>query len=406
LHLNHGFAIAGTVEEWCEQIATPFAGNSNVTLAVGGAFSGPLTVWAGVPPGMFHAYGLSKHGKSLVSAIGQSIYGRPLIPNETVADPFGMSWLATANSIGRLILVRSSIGAFFEELNQGKAKDIADAAYRIANGIDKSRLRGRDVEPRVTYCVVGFSTGEERMVDFLERAGQCVTAGMRTRFADVPAVAQPGSVFENFGADDISGPKKYYALLGKFYGAVGDAWLQILVDMGPEKIAATVSHHQREFRARPEMQAIYNAARPHERSVIDRFATVAAACRMAIEAELLSWTIEDSDADIEACVTRWAAGWVEHDDDDDGTDVAANTVANTVADAIIVFMREQQIWEGTAAQLFAHLNGVATTPELLGHALRNRTTLRQLNAANIKVSKTRDKTPKRNRLIRFERTAQ
>jgi hypothetical protein len=154
------------------------------------------------------------------------------------------------------------------------------------------------------------------------------------------------------------------------------------------------------------MQAIYNAARPHERSVIDRFATVAAACRMAIEAELLSWTIEDSDADIEACVTRWAAGWVEHDDDDDGTDVAANTVANTVADAIIVFMREQQIWEGTAAQLFAHSNGVAATPELLGHALRNRTTLRQLNAANIKVSKTRDKTPKRNRLIRFERTAQ
>jgi Domain of unknown function (DUF927) len=133
LHLQNGFAIEGTLEEWCEQIAAPFAGNSNVTLAVGVALSGPLTVWAGVPPGLFHNFCDSKHGKSLVSAIGQSVYGRLLIPNETVADPFGMSWLATANSIGRLIRVRSSIGAFFEELNQGKPQDIADAVYRVAN---------------------------------------------------------------------------------------------------------------------------------------------------------------------------------------------------------------------------------------------------------------------------------
>jgi uncharacterized protein (DUF927 family) len=74
LHLKHGFAIEGTVEEWCEQIAAPFAGNSNVTLAVGVALSGPLTVWAGVPPGLFHIFCKSKHGKSLASAIGQSIY--------------------------------------------------------------------------------------------------------------------------------------------------------------------------------------------------------------------------------------------------------------------------------------------------------------------------------------------
>ena len=196
LHLQHGFGIAGTVKEWCEQIAAPFAGNSNVILAVGAALSGPLTVWAGVPPGLFHIFCDSKRGKSLVSAIGQSIYGRPLIPNETVADPFGMSWLATANSIGRLIRVRSSIGAFFEELNQGKAQDIADAAYRVANGIDKTRMRGRDLEPRLTYCVPGFSTGEEAMVDFLIRNGQRVTDGMRTRFADIPAEITLGSAFE------------------------------------------------------------------------------------------------------------------------------------------------------------------------------------------------------------------
>ena len=408
LHLQHGFAIAGTIEDWREQIATPFANNSNVTLAVGGAFSAPLTIWAGVPPGMFHEFGPSKHGKSLFSAIGQSVYGRPLIPNETVADPFGMSWLGTVNSIGESILVRSSLPAFIEELNQGKAQDIADAAYRIANGLSKGRMRGRELEPRITYCVVGFSTGEEPMVSFLERAGQRVTAGMRTRFADIPAVVQPGSVFEKFDADAIPElGRKYYPLLRKFYGAVGNAWLQILVDMGPEAIKVATLRHQQEFRLRPGMQAIYIAAKPHQRSVIDRFATVAAACRMAIEVGLLPWKPEDTDADIEACVTRWA----EYESNVVSTDISdivnVDTInTDTIIIAIIDFMRERQTWQGTATELLAQLNGAVASKssKSLGHALNKDATLRRLKAAHIAVTKSRDETPQRNKIIHIEKS--
>ena len=387
LHLQNGFAIQGALEEWCEQIAAPFAGNSNVTLTVGVALSGPLTVWAGVPPGLFHIFCNSKHGKSLVSAIGQSVYGRPLIPNETVADPFGMSWLATANSIGRLVRVRSSIGAFFEELNQGKAQDIADAAYRVANGIDKMRMRGGELEPRLTYCVPGFSTGEEAMVDFLTRTGQRVTDGMRTRFADIPAEVQPGSVFETFGADAIPGlGKKYYPLLGKLYGAFGDAWLQALVNMGPEKIRAEVNHHQQEFRSRPKVQAIYRVTGPYQRSVIDRFGTVAAACRMAIEVGL-PWKIEDTDAGVEACVIRWA----DYDR------------LNPVVVAIIEFMGERPLWEGTASQLSTELNGAVDSAESLGHWLRKSENARRLKAVGFEIAHTRDTTPNRTKLLRIER---
>ncbi|SRR5258706_4412205 len=76
--------------------------------------------------------------------------------------------------------VRSSLCAFFDEINQGDPRAIADAAYRIANGVDKARM-GRELESRSTHCIPGFSTGEEAMVDFLRRNGQTVTAGMRTR---------------------------------------------------------------------------------------------------------------------------------------------------------------------------------------------------------------------------------
>ena len=387
LHLKHGFAIEGAIEEWREQILEPFAGNSNVTLAIGTALSGPLTVHAGVPPGLFHIFADSKHGKSLASAIGQSIFGRPLIPNETNADPFGMSWLATANSIGELILTRSSVGAFIEELNQGKGKDIADAAYRIANGISKARLRGRKLEPRLTYCVPGFSTGESAMVDFLSCNGQEVTDGMRTRFADIPADVQEGSVFEKFTADQVPAlGKKYYALLRTLYGEVGNAWLQYLVDLGPEQITATVNRYQEDFRARPKVQALYAIALPYQRSVVDRVATVAAACRMGIEAGLL-WKDADTDADIEACVLRWAK----------------REQMDAVVAAIVYFMGKRQSWQGTASELMNQLSGAIDSAEALGRWLKKPENRRRLKLSGFEVQKKKSKGRDRSRLIRIER---
>jgi hypothetical protein len=346
-------------------------------------------VWGGVPPGLFHIFCGSKRGKSLVSAIGQSVYGRPLVPNETSADPFGMSWLATANGIGQQILVRSSIGGFFEELNQGTAKHIADAAYRIANGIAKMRMRGRGLEPRLTYCVPGFSTGEEAMVEFLKRNGQRVTDGMKTRFADVPGEVQPGSVFETFSADELPGlGRSYYPLLGQLYGAVGDAWLQVLVDMGPEQIQGEVQEHQQEFRACPQVQALYQIALPYQRSVIDRFATVAAACRMAINKIGLPWDLEDTDAAIEACVSRWA-----------GYDKRLDRVAA----AIIAFMHGQTSWQGTATELLQHLNGAIASAKALGRWLNKPENLQRLNAVSFEITLGRDSSTERNRLIRIDR---
>jgi hypothetical protein len=247
-------------------------------------------------------------------------------------------------------------------------------------------MRGGELEPRLTYCVPGFSTGEEAMVDFLTRTGQRVTDGMRSRFADIPAEVQPGSVFETFAADAIPGlGKKYYALLGKLYGAVGDAWLQALVNMGPEKIKAEVDHHQQEFRSRARVQAIYQLAGPYQRSVIDRFGTVAAACRMAIEVGL-PWKIEDTDADVEACVIRWA----DYDR------------LNAVVVAIIEFIGEQRLWEGTATQLLTELNGAVHSAESLGRWLRKSDNVRRLKALGLEIEHTKDTTRKRTKSIRIE----
>ena len=46
-------------------------------------------------------------------------------------------------------------------------------------------------------------------------------------------------------------------------------------------------------------------ATPQVRSILNRFALIAAALRMAIEAKLLPWSINDTDLGIAACMMRW-----------------------------------------------------------------------------------------------------
>jgi hypothetical protein len=161
--------------------------------------------------------------------------------------------------------------------------------------------------------------------------------------------------------------------------------------LGPEEITTKVTRYQQEFHSRLKVQAIYKVGVPYQRSVIDRFGTVAAALRMAIEVGLLRWKSEDTDAGIEACVVRWA----DYDK------------MNPVVIAIVRFMGERQSWEGTASQLLKDLsrlsNGVVESPEALGRWLKKPENLQRLEMAGVKIAETRDRSRNRTKLIRIER---
>ena len=67
-------------QRWRENVAKPLAGNSNVLLAVGTFLAAPLLRSADEAGGGTHVFGHSKLGKTLVSAIGQSVWGKPCVP--------------------------------------------------------------------------------------------------------------------------------------------------------------------------------------------------------------------------------------------------------------------------------------------------------------------------------------
>ena len=307
LQTQHGLDTCGTLADWIEQVAGPLEGNSNIFLCVGTAVAGPLLKWGNEPPGFFHIWGTSKIAKSLAAAVGQSVWGRPKVPGE--ADAFGASWTATAVGLERYAVLRSDIGGSFDEIGEGGPKMIRNAIYVLANG--STKLRGTQdigLRPMESFRILGISTGEPTMETFLTEAGERVPAGLSVRLVDVPAEVQPESAFETCAVDQIEElGKRFYPLTTQLYGVVGRYWLQYLVDLGPDEIQARLRRHREEWLAIPTIAAVRAGATGQVRSVINRFALVAAALRMAIEAGLLPWTVDDADHGVAACLVRWAA---------------------------------------------------------------------------------------------------
>src|SRR5262249_44839251 len=75
--IRHGLHVAGTTAAWVAEIAEPLRGNSNIALAFATFFAAPLLRWASEPGGGNHFCGKSSIGKTMASAIGQSVYGWP-----------------------------------------------------------------------------------------------------------------------------------------------------------------------------------------------------------------------------------------------------------------------------------------------------------------------------------------
>ncbi len=63
-------------------------------------------------------------------------------------------------------------------------------------------------------------------------------------------------------------------------------------------------HHRDEWLKLPAVAAVRAKASVQVHSILNRFALVAAALRMAIEAKLLPWSIDETDCGIAACMAR------------------------------------------------------------------------------------------------------
>lgn len=294
---RHELHRSGTSEQWRRYVAAPLAGNSNVMLTVGTFVAAPVLRWADEPGGGFHLYGQSKIGKTLIGAVGQSIWGKPYVPGAG-ADSFGYTWESTANRLGQRAALRTDIGLYLDEIGVGDPHAIATAVYKLAGGLD----RGRYGQTERDFNVLVMSTGEPSLAGFLPHA----RTGQLVRMVDVPTLVQPASALETVPQSDIAeAASRFYTATRDYHGAVGYDWLKHLTALGPAAIKAELKTLRRSWLALPQVAQIKSRAHPQVVSVVNRFALVAAALSMAIAADILPWCIDDTNAGIIACMSRW-----------------------------------------------------------------------------------------------------
>lgn len=300
---RHGLHIAGTAAAWAAEIAAPLIGNSNVALSFGTFFAAPLLGFASEPGGGFHEHGPSTIGKTMASDVGQSIYGWP---HETADDAFGVSWAGSEAGFDALALARTDLGLPLDEITLADQRKAEQVIYKLASGTKGPRATSAGHLRETAHAtVLVLSTGEKSLTQFI---GKGLQEGARKRLVDVPAEVQSGSAFETIPRQDIHivGGRLFDAMKRQ-HGAVGREWQRHLVELGPDTIKVDLNRYRKDFLGLPEVLAVAEKAHPQVRAVVNRFALLAAALRMAIVAGLLPWTPEQANAGIVACMERWVS---------------------------------------------------------------------------------------------------
>ena len=231
---RHGLHVEGSTAEWATEVATPLAGNSNIAVSFATFFAPPLLRWASEPGGGNHLYGRSTIGKTMISDVGQSIYGWP---HETSDDTFGVSWGGTAAGFDALALARTDLGLPLDEITLANPRTAEAVIYKVASGTKGPRATSTGHLRETAHAsVLVLSTGEKPLAEFI---GRDLQEGARKRLVDIPAEVQPGSAFETIPREQIHiESKRLFDAMKRQHGAVGRDWQRHLVDIGPDKIKA------------------------------------------------------------------------------------------------------------------------------------------------------------------------
>ena len=295
----------GTLEDWQAHISRYAVGNDRLILAICAAFAGALKHFSDVGNAVLHFHGNSTDGKTTAAKCAVSVLGSP--------DNLQL-WKATANGLESVAVKYNDSLLALDELRQASPKEVGDIVYMLGNGKGKVRatkqVTARDA---VTWSVIGLSTGEITLSDYLKTEGKEVYAGQELRLLNIPSNAGAGfGVFTTLHGFNNSADLANHLNNGvkQYYGVAGDAWLDHLT-----RDADTLSNHVPIAITSfvDSLGAISNQAKRAARA----FGLLATAGELATSYGITGWSEGDA---TRACVTlfnAWLAGFGTGNREDD-----------------------------------------------------------------------------------------
>lgn len=295
--MEDNFRSAGTLADWQQGVGAPCEGNSRLVFALCCAFAGPVLRLAGMESGGFHFRGDSSKGKTTALKVAASVWGRP---------SYMQRWRTTDNALEATAVQHCDGLLILDEIGQVDGKVVGDCAYLLSNEQGKGRSTRSGVNrKRQTWRLLFLSSGEVSMGMHMAEAGKRVMAGQEVRLVDIPL--DTGSGMGGIEClHEFEGPAQLAdAVTGagaRHYGTAGRAWLEWLalrVDAIGNRLGELVDRYRGAI--------VPEAASEQVRRVGARFALVAAAGELAIEAGIAPWPAGHAATGARQCFNAWLA---------------------------------------------------------------------------------------------------
>jgi len=282
-HILPGYEQNGTAQEWRENVSKFAIGNSMIQFSISCAFAGPLLTLLGLEGGGIHFMGDSSMGKSSICMAAISVWGSPDLKR---------SWKATVNGLEGTAAQRNDNFLVLDEIKESKPRDVAEAAYLLANGHGKTVMgSSRKLAETLKWRLIYLSNGELSLCEMIESGGLKSYAGQEVRLVDIPADAGAGlGVFEDI--QDAPSPKAFSEQLvdsaGKFFGTVGVEFIKTLTEKLKDPAFLKAVKEEYEKIIQKLLLAVKDIS-PQVGRVAKRFAAVGIAGELATSFGLTGW---------------------------------------------------------------------------------------------------------------------
>jgi putative DNA primase/helicase len=271
------------LEDWQDGIGTLAKGEGSLILNISSAPVAPLARITGINAGGINIVDDTSTGKTTVQHAGASVWGRG--GKGGLTQP----WSGTLNGM------------------EAAAVSFNDTALFLDNGVGKLRMdRTRALQETNKWATFIISSSEQGVEVRLREAGIKVKGGQDVRLLEIPADRGHGvGAFDKpkTKAEASAFADKVEAASKQANGTVGPKFVDCIVDVGVEKIAARVQGDVEAF-IKDNVKAganeqVYRAAKT--------FALIAVAGELLIEFKISPWDKDEALTSAKWALEQWIA---------------------------------------------------------------------------------------------------
>lgn len=240
----------GSREIYVKMIKEDVVGHPPLELIVSISLSSVLLGYIGeelsLDTQIVHLYGNSTTGKSTALKLAISLFGYPDVKKNGLFSTYN----ATENALIKQLEGIKGVPFAFDEISMSKINNFSQMIYKIANGVEKSRLNSKSEQiKKEPWLTTIMSNGEKSLVGSADK-----NAGIHVRVLEFESVMWTKSSEHS---------EKINSIILDNYGHLGFEFAQYLMDLGKEYI------NEEYYKTKSKLKSIFEKRRIKD-NFIDR----------------------------------------------------------------------------------------------------------------------------------------